>query len=341
MKSRNQSTLMAVAAGLCWIVPVTEAPVSAAPVANKPSVKSSGPVGVAAEVNSEQILIADVNRMVESLKAAEPTLTGDSPQAKEAVANLRVQILNNLIEHRLMVQEARRLKITPPKAEVDKAFDEFKTRFPNEATFKQVMAKEGKTPDDLRRLISEGLLVFEVGRQWGADVNVSDAEMAKFYRDNIADFALPEGINARHILFVVKPDATKADKDKVRARASEVLRQARVKGADFAKLAAEHSEDPGSKNEGGSVGWFTRDTPFDPQFLDAAFKVPVGQVTEPVETQFGYHLIKIDEKKPAGTMPLDEAKRFIKPILLEQKQKQRMDEKTNALKAKAKIKKYI
>ncbi|MDF2440255.1 MAG: hypothetical protein JWN98_1239 [Abditibacteriota bacterium] len=344
MQSRLQSTLVAtVACGVSLITPVMAAPAAKAgaakPVANA-AAKPVGPAGVAAEVNSDRILIADVTRMLDSLKAAEPALSGESAEAKKALSELRNQVLNNLIEHRLMVQEARRLKIAPTKAEVDKAFDEFKKQFPNEATFKQVVAKEGKTPEDLRRLISEGLQVFEIGRQWGSDVTVNDDEMGKFYRENVARFALPEGINVRHILIATAPKATQAEKDKARARAQELLKQAQG-GADFAKLAAANSDDPGSKNEGGSLGWITRDTPFIQPFLDAAFKATVGQITSPVETEFGYHLIKVDERKAAGTMPLADAKRFIKPMLMEQKQKQRLDEKTAALKAKANIKKYI
>lgn len=342
MQSRLQSTFVAtVACGASLITPVVAvaAPTAKAGAANAVT-KPTGPAGVAAEVNSDRILVADVNRMLDSLKAAEPSLAGDSAEAKQVLGKLREQVLENLIGHRLMVQEARRLKIAPSKEEVDKAFGEFKKQFPDEATFKQVVAKEGKTPEDLRRLISEGLQVFEVGKQWGSDITVNDEEMAKFYRERVADFALPEGINVRHILIAFKPNATQADKDKTRARAQELLKQAQG-GADFAKLAAAHSEDPGSKNEGGSLGWITRETPFVQKFLEAAFKATVGQITSPVETEFGYHLIKVDERKAAGTMPLAEARRFIKPILLEQKQKQRLDEKTTALKAKATIKKYI
>ena len=344
LQSRFQSTLTAtVVCGVSLVTPVLAAPAAkqaAKPATAPAAAPAANATGVAAEVNSERILMTDVNRMLESLKAAEPSLSGDSAQAKEALANLRGQILNNLIEHRLMVQEARRLKIAPSKEEVDKAFNEFKGRFPDDATFKQAIAKEGKSADDLRRLISEGLQVFEIGKQWGADVTVTDDEMGKFYRDNVADFALPEGINVRHILVAFKPNATQADKDKARAKAQDLLKKAQA-GTDFAKLALEYSEDPGSKNEGGSLRWITRDTPFVQKFLDAAFKANVGQITNPVETEFGYHLIKVDERKAAGTMPLADARRFIKPILLEQKQKQRLDTKTAALKAKAKIKKYI
>jgi peptidyl-prolyl cis-trans isomerase C len=182
--------------------------------------------------------------------------------------------------------------------------------------------------------------VFEVGKRWTSDLAVSDEEAAKFYREHAADFALPEAVRASHILLSVAPGATQADKDKIKAKAQDLLKRAQAKDADFVKLAQEASEDPGSKNEGGALGWFSRDDMVKP-FADAAFAAAAGKIVGPVETQFGYHIIKVEEKKAAGTMPLDKARDLIKPYLLDTKRKEEIEKRSAELKTKAKIKKFV
>jgi peptidyl-prolyl cis-trans isomerase C len=337
MKSRLQSTLIA-SACLIAVVPATNAQAQNKPAAKPAAAKPA--VAVAAEVNGEKIMMADVNRMLDSIKTHEPSLAGNTEQAKKALVQVRSTVVDNLIEQILMVQEAKRRKINPKPDDVNKALDDFRKRFGDEAKFKAALTKEGKSVEDLKKLIVEGMQVYEVGQQLTADVTVTDDEAAKFYRDNIAEFQLPEAVNARHILLAVAPNATKADKDKVKARAQDLLKKAQAQGVDFAKLAQENSDDTGSKQEGGSLGYFSRDDMVKP-FADAAFAATPGKVVGPVETQFGYHIIKIDDKKAAGAMPLDQAKELIKPGLLDEKRKKRLEQKLTELKTKAKIKKNV
>ena len=104
-------------------------------------------------------------------------------------------------------------------------------------------------------------------------------------------------MRARHILIAVKPVASDADKQKAKAKAMDVLKQAKAKKADFYKLAAQYSDDPGSKEQGGDLGFFARGEMV-PAFEAAAFATPAGQITGPVESEFGYHIIKVEEKSP-------------------------------------------
>lgn len=138
-----------------------------------------------------------------------------------------------------------------------------------------------------------------------AEVAVSDAQIDDFYQSNIDKFKEKEQVKARHILIKVAADASPEDTEKARNETLEIL--AKIKsGSDFAELAKEFSQGP-SNSMGGDLGWFSRGSMVKP-FEDAAFALSPGQVSEPVRTRFGFHLIKNEEYKPAHTKELAEVK---------------------------------
>jgi peptidyl-prolyl cis-trans isomerase D len=139
-------------------------------------------------------------------------------------------------------------------------------------------------------------------------VTPSDEEIQEYYDGNIAQFQKPEEVHARHILFTVKPDASDADKAATRKKAEEVLAKAKS-GGDFAALAQEFSQDSTAAS-GGDLGTFGRGV-MTPPFETAAFGLEPGQVSDIVETQFGFHIIKLEEKQAARTAPLEEVKATI------------------------------
>ena len=159
-------------------------------------------------------------------------------------------------------------------------------------------------------------------------VKVTDAEVEKFYRENQDKFKLPERVSASHILITnrpdenaaVKPDAAALAKldQEAKAKAEKILAQLK-QGADFAKLAAQESACP-SKARGGSLGEFTREGMV-PEFSKAAFALTKkGELSGVVKTMYGYHIIRLDEKKPAEIHPLDqELKDYLRNYLPEMK----------------------
>jgi peptidyl-prolyl cis-trans isomerase D len=135
----------------------------------------------------------------------------------------------------------------------------------------------------------------------------TDAEIKDYYNRNLKTaFTHPDQVHARHILIAVPSGATDAEKAAAKLKAADVLKQAQSPGADFAKLAAKYSEDPGSRADGGDLGTFGRGQMIKP-FEDAVFAMKPGQVTM-VETHFGFHVVKLEELKPAHTDTLEEAK---------------------------------
>lgn len=311
-----------------------------APVAKSADAKA--PAGVAAEVNDEKIMMTDVNRMLEALKTRDTSLQTNSPAANKALVTLRDTILDNLITQHLLYQEAKRRKIAPSQADVNKALAEFKEslNLKTDAEFEKAMAQEGVSTQNVRQTILQELAIQELYKQLTADVVIKDDEIANFYRENIKEFEVPESVSARHILIAVPQDAKKEDWDKALAKAQNVLKLAQAKDADFAKLAKENSDDTGSKDEGGDLGFFPKGKMV-PEFEEAAFKAEKGQIVGPVKTQFGYHIIKVEDKQGPQTVPLDQVSDMIRKYLLPIKNKERFEQRLAALRTSAKIKKYI
>lgn len=144
---------------------------------------------------------------------------------------------------------------------------------------------------------------------------VTDAEIKEYYEKNIRDFELPESVKARHIL--VRPDPQAADPEKskkdAKDRIESILNDLKA-GKNFADLAKANSQDPGSAKSGGDLGWFQRGIMVK-SFEDAAFSLGKGQMSGVIETEFGYHIIKVDDKKEAGLAPYNQAEPSIRRTL--------------------------
>jgi peptidyl-prolyl cis-trans isomerase D len=139
----------------------------------------------------------------------------------------------------------------------------------------------------------------------GAQITPSDEDIQARYDANPDDYRKPEEVHARHILFKIPPNGTPEQKDAARAQATDVLKQLEA-GGDFAALAQQHSQD-GTASSGGDLGWFGRGRMV-PQFEQAAFTLAPGSLSNIVETQFGFHIIKVEEKRPEGVESVAEAR---------------------------------
>jgi parvulin-like peptidyl-prolyl isomerase len=319
--------------------------------------KPVSPTAVAAEVNAEKIMLLDLERKVDSVRERVPALAANTPQAQAQLKMVREQILANLITHRLLSQEAKRRKIEPKREDVDKQMLQVKNGFPKPEDFQAMLAREGKSEQELRQLISDEIAIRELTRQLTADVVVPEAEIAKFYNENPKEFTTREIMKAHHILIAfpkktddkgrvefLQPPA--AEKAKLRARANNVLKMAQAKDADFQKLALQYSDDPTAKgnelNPGnkGNLGEFAREQVLK-SFGDKAFEAPVGKVIGPIETEYGFHIVRVDSKTPSRVLSLNEVRDDIKMVLVQEKAKARLDQSIAEITKRATIKKNI
>ena len=147
---------------------------------------------------------------------------------------------------------------------------------------------------------------------------VSDEDLRQAYQGRLSQFQTPEKRTASHILFAAGSSATAGDKAKAKAQAEDVMKHLKQSPGRFAELAKQFSQDPGSAEQGGSLGEIERGFMVKP-FEDAVFEMQPGEIRGPVETQYGYHVIRLDSVKPSVTTPFEK----VKPQLMEEVRKER------------------
>jgi peptidyl-prolyl cis-trans isomerase D len=142
-----------------------------------------------------------------------------------------------------------------------------------------------------------------------AAVPVGDADIKKYYDDNIAHYRTDSEVRASHILIAVPKDASAADREKAKQKAEALLAQVRAHPDQFAQIAAQNSQDPGSASKGGDLGYFGPGMIAGGKaFDDAVFKLKKDEISDLVQTDFGYHIVKVTDVKPSVTRPFDEVK---------------------------------
>ena len=246
------------------------------------------------------------------------------------------KVLDDIIGNRLLFQDLVAQGQAAAAADVDKRVAEIRGQFASPEEFKQALAQRSFDEVRLRRDLEEGLTV----QKWVQEkvipgITVSDAEVQKFYEDHGDQMQEPESVGASHLLVAVARDATAEQKAAGRKRAEE-LRARLVAGEDFAAVAREASQDPGSAPRGGDLGRVHRGQTV-PEFESAAFALAPGALSEVVETQYGFHVIKVADKKPAGKLALAQVKERIEQSLKQRALETRVRETVQALGNKAKV----
>lgn len=293
---------------------------------------------VVAKVNGVDIKKTDLENAVETIKA-QLQLVGQSVPGDRKDEMYR-GLLDDLIATELLAQEAAAKKISVPEKEIDEFIQKFKDRFPSEEVFQRAIKEQGITETQLRSDVKKQISIKKLlDKEVLAKVAVDDAAVKKFYTDNPDKFQEPEQIHASHVLVGIDKDADDKKKAEARKEAEKVLADAKG-GKDFATLAKEHSDDPGSKDKGGDLGFFPKGEMV-PAFEEAAFKLKAGELSGIVETPYGFHVIKAIERKAGRTVPLAEVKDDVGGFLKERKAADVARTYVEQLRKKAKVQVFI
>ena len=202
------------------------------------------------------------------------------------------QVLSDLINEQLIGQAAKKAKITVTSAEVEAEMERLREQIG--PSFDSVLAQYGMTVEDLRKNMELNLLVFKVSTK---DITVSEDALMAFFEEHKSDYDQPEMVKAGHILVETEE------------KAKEIQKKL-AEGADFAELARSESTDPMSAAEGGDLGFFARGRMV-PEFEKAAFAMSPGQTSAPVKSEYGYHIIRVTDRKDAHEATFDEVKEDI------------------------------
>ena len=256
--------------------------------------------GNIATVNGQAISKADFDSKLESSPAALGTL-------------------QQMVREQLINQYAKDNNLNISDADVQKREDELKANFPN-GSWDDMLKARGLTETDVKNALREQIIIDDAV---GKDVKVSDAQIKQYFDKNHASFDKPEQVRARHILVADLATANKVEAD---------LKS----GKNFADEAKQYSMDPGSKDKGGELGLFRRGQMV-PAFDQAAFSLPVGQISKPVKSPFGYHVIQVEEKQPGEKATLANTHDRIADMLRQQQEAPLIQPFLQSLQAKANI----
>jgi peptidyl-prolyl cis-trans isomerase C len=259
-------------------------------------------------VNEEPVYSWEVGLLIPQIQQ-EMVRQGTQPE-QDAVIQASMQ---RVVDSKLLAQEARRREMQPDDERVKAMMARIEQQAGGREKLDQTLSQFGMTYAMLEQSIRESDLVqVFIETTIEPEIVVTADEVEKFYNQNQQMFQRPEQVHARHILIKSGADATADAKATARAKAVSARKRA-IAGEDFAGLAKELSEGP-SAPQGGDLGFFSREQMVAP-FSEAAFALEVGQISEIVETQFGFHVIKVEEKRPASTMSLDEAREPLEQML--------------------------
>jgi parvulin-like peptidyl-prolyl isomerase len=238
--------------------------------------------------------------------------------------DFRQRIIDQKITSILLDQAADDADIEISQSEIDAAIEEIKAGFPDEAAFLESLESVNMTYEDLERETREQLVSQQLVEEVSGQIEVSDADVEEYYENNKDQFVVEEGVRPAHIL-VAKEDKDLADE----------LHQRVLDGEDFAALAEEHSIDDASSADGGDLGWPTY--PFVAEFQAALDQLDVGDVSAPVESPFGWHVITVLEVREGGTLTVAEASEQIVVSIQSQRQADAFQQYVDQLREDAEI----
>ena len=311
-----------------------EAPAADAQAAAAKPVPAQLP-DVVARVNGEDISRSDFERALQNMEAR---AGGPVPAAQRD--RIYRDLLDQLIGYTLLTQETKARKVVVPDADVEARISQIRGQFPSEEVFAQMLAERKLTMEQMRADARQDMAVAKmISDEVEAKVAVKPEQVTDFYAKNPDQFKQPERVRASHILIAFPENADAAAKGQARQKAEQVLKDVKG-GKDFAALAKEHSQDPGSAANGGDLGFFQQGQMVGP-FNDAAFSLAPGTISDLVETNFGYHIIRVDEKQPGRTVPLEEVRPQVEQYLQNVNRDEQTEAFVGALKAKGKVEIFI
>ena len=286
----------------------------------------SVPTDAVAVVGGTDISKADLNELIAQAKKGYEAQKQQFPKAgTPEYQSIQTQYVAYLVELAEFHQAAAKLGVTVADKDLDAAEqDIIKTRFGGKrAAYEKALQQQGFTPLVYReKALAVSALSKKIFDKVTKDVNVSEEDILAYYTQNQSQYGTPESRDVRHILVSVKGKDGQVDFAASKAKADEIYAQLKA-GADFATLAKKSSDDPGSKDTGGKLTISKGQTV--PEFDKVSFELNKGELSKPVKTQYGYHVIQaVSDVRKATTTPLDKVRATIRTTLLQQKRNEEM-----------------
>jgi parvulin-like peptidyl-prolyl isomerase len=289
--------------------------------------------GIVAVVNNEVITQAELNTILLPIYSQYKSTYSDEELLKK-IDEAKKNILYQLIEDKLILQEAEKIGILVTDEEVDERLQQIKSQFSSSDEFRDALASQGLTVIDLKEKYKEQIMIKKmVNREVRSRVSITPIEIALFYEKNKDDFEVPAQVKVMTIMVRKNDQDPEANTESIKKVKMIELKIA--EGEDFAKLAREYSQDP-SAVDGGDMGYIGQGQMMK-KIDEVIFSLQPGEISQTIETPVGYHIFKIVEVKEAGAESFDDARLEIENYLFQEKAKERFDEWMAGLKENAYI----
>lgn len=285
---------------------------------------------VAARVNTEIITLSSIEERAELLRQK----YARSSSAIVSGQELLKEALNMIINESLQLQAGKKLGIVVDESAIDAAVKDISDKNGLvDGQLQEMLEGEGRTLGGYRDHIRDQILVSKITRfEISNRVKVSDKSISQYYKEHQNKFWEDVQVRARHILFIAERGSSETNRKAKLQQAKKVLSEVQ-RGGDFVEFAKKYSEDV-SARDGGDTGFIVRGKMV-PEFEEAVFSLKQGEISDIVETEYGYHIIKVEEVLPGKTLTLSDAKDRIAQILRMEKQKQGYDDWMEELKKSA------
>ncbi len=309
------------------LLPLLITAVTALPLLARPALPD-----VVARVDGEPITKADLERTVEVFILSTGKTLAEVPDGD--YLSISRTVLKEMVNDRLLLRAAKDIEVSD--RDVDARFDEIKRSYADEASFREEMIRSGQTEpflkDQIRVMLKQERWLAEQVRD---KLGVTPAEIELAYKRNQAVFTMPEQARLYHILIQVVPGDT-PEQVKEKEKRMEAIAVEVKAGKNFWDLARQYSEDPVTKETGGSIGWIKQQD-IDPVLGEAGFKLKEGEVSPVVRSKVGFHLLKCTGRAPAQPMPYDQVKERVATLLRGEKRRLELQKVLAGLQSKAKV----
>jgi len=335
-RSQNSATKALCYAIILLLVQTTAAlsEEKAAPEKKGTTMEQASPGTVLAKVNGVAITRGDRDRALQEILAQGGGRGGQQP-TPEMMPQMENAALDQLINIEVLYQKGKKLTVKDLEQKVDDKVGQTRKQFPSQADFEKALKGANITENKLKDLARRNIVIDNLmQKEVFSKITVTEADAKKFYDDNPDKFKMPERTQASHILISADQKATPEDKKKAKEKA-EAIRKRVAKGEDFAAAAKAESNCP-SAAKGGDLGYFGKGQMV-PEFEKAAAALKLGELSDVVESPFGYHIIKVMDRKPADTVKFAEVKDKIEDYLKSQKAQKPMTDYVEKIKKEAKV----
>lgn len=312
-------------------------------------------------VNNETIMLSEFDKissgMMESFRSRGTEL-GEPEKGK-----IKKRILDDLIDKKLLAQEAKKQRIAVTKREIEQGIEQVKKRFRSEEDFQEELKSQGITSKAYEERIRQDIMVMRLIKnnveaaverptekeaaelfekikkadpeKTAKDDKATDEEKELAFIAKMLEREAQEKVQARHILLIVDKNAPQKEKLQTLTKIRDIRKRITDRKS-FEEMARLYSEDPGTKSRGGDLGYFARGDMV-PEFDKVAFSLEVGKVSDPVFTEFGYHLIYVEGKRAGRELSLEDVKNDMLDFLTQKKATKKYEEYLSALRKKANI----